>query len=93
MKIHSVLIVIENPTDPKDESWTRWREMLKTLESIRTRTKEIEKFSENVWLLPLQNNLRVLNELLHETDDFRLKYRVLFLKKKPQWIRSHQEPT
>lgn len=82
------LIVFANPTIDNQNEWQQWQNILNSLENARNNNADIEKIHENVWLLPLQNELPLLARILNDSNHAEINQYVSFFEKKPLFITS-----
>jgi len=84
--IHSVLLYVEQPTYGTDET-LNWNPFLEKAGIITRSSVETERLGESCWLIVLRSDLGSFASLVHEVQDHKLRYRVLFLEEQPDWIR------
>ncbi|HTB62025.1 MAG TPA: hypothetical protein VK737_00440 [Opitutales bacterium] len=88
MKVHSILIVVENPGALKPIPTHRWHEFLNQARRVSETNAGIETIAENTFLISLENGMCPANQILNSAEQNDLKYRLLFFEEKPEWILS-----
>jgi hypothetical protein len=88
MKLHSVLIVTEKPDAQEGERYKQWLAFSNGIANTIKKARKIEILAENVFLIALDYGMSTSTEILFRAQENRLKYKVLFFEKEPQWIRS-----
>ena len=94
--MHSVLLVINEPTSYKYEIDQAWKETrvricnhLKNIKDSRAGSKT-QKLGEHVLLIDLKRDLNLFVSLASFAQESGLSYQVLFLEQEPDWIRFDQ---
>ena len=88
MKIHSLLIVVDKMRDATHLQEKSWQSFSGRIESILQTAKGIERLSENVFLIPLDNGISPASLIFEAASRHELKYRVLFFEEEPEWVLS-----
>jgi hypothetical protein len=87
MSPHKVLIVVDKPAEwISTEQERKWQTVLVELTRLSMPSKGIERLSESVLLLPLNNGLHQVSQLLNTVVQNHFGYRALFLAEEDQWI-------
>jgi len=88
--MHSALVVVEKPAHAADHTEIqKWSYFVLSTQGIGSKAGKTERLGDNVFLIPLQNDLPELAEVLAAAAKNRLHYRVLILEKPPEWAYSH----
>lgn len=69
----------------------KWGEFLFNIRSHARPSLGIQKIHENVWLIPLEDELMFLNGLIQYADGSRIPLRILFLDAEPEWIKHPRD--
>lgn len=89
--MHSVLLVIEKPSDANAKMRVSWQEIRDQLKDLQKTTVGIEILSETVAMLHLTTatapgKLGVFAELVHLASLSGLRYRAMFFPTAPDWV-------
>jgi len=79
--MHSILVVIELPTEGAD-----WSMFLGALEPKARRAKNTDRLAQNVWLIDMHKDPAFLGWLLSLCDQKGFPFRLLPFEKAPQWL-------
>ena len=88
--MHSILFVLEQPDAHDINAMNAYRLAIAALSSSQMQDELAERLSGNVLLLRASGGLPLLGKVIQVAEESKLRYRVLFLKKEPQWICSKE---
>lgn len=71
---HSILLVVPKPNTGNYKDEQKWAVCIKNLPNLTTRNKDIEVLGENVLLLPLDQNLDAVSEIVPQLVGLPYKY-------------------
>lgn len=84
------LVIAGAPKTPNNrimQPHENWRAFLADISRQESLSKDFEKLSESVWLIPLHENMQLLNLLLTSANDKCIPLYMLFLDANPTWIK------
>jgi hypothetical protein len=85
--MHSILFVfISKPANHPELQF--WFDFCKRINEVASNNPEIERFAENVLLIPAKSGVPAFGEILHAAKTQSIGYKVLFFEKEPEWIQS-----
>ena len=89
--MHSVLLIIEKPTDVVILAGQAWLDIQATIDNHINNDTDIhgnltKKVGDNVLLLVLPQSFPFSVSLLSKIQDAGFSYQVLFFEEEPQWI-------
>jgi hypothetical protein len=82
-------LVIAEPTKPLPgvDAVRKWKEFLYNIQTNLRPSEAILKIHENVWLIPLDTEMRFLTQLFDWAYGVEIRLRILFLDAEPNWIK------
>ncbi len=86
--MHSVLLVVERPTDGNGNPLTAWTNFAIPAKALLERASAVETLGENLWLISLREAMPHLCRLVSLAEKNRLDYKTLFLDEPPVWCKS-----
>jgi hypothetical protein len=82
------LVIAEGVRDEHGhEDLLTWRNLVLNIQEISNRAKNTLKIHDNVWLIPLENELPALGAFLQKLTEYnKIHVRGLFLAEFPAWL-------
>jgi len=88
MNTPHLFICVEKPKtadERKDQDWSRWHALLEDSNKLLSKPfSPDEKPTENLWLLPVNENLLLASKILALCEKSGLSYKAFFLETSPQ---------
>lgn len=86
--VHSALVIVSNESDSSPQGRTSWQSFLASIGPAISKAKGTKALTENVWLIPMQDDALVFAEILRDAAMMRFPYKVHFFLEAPTWIES-----
>lgn len=87
--MHSALVFVEKPKSfLGGQSELNWNATVQALHGVALKYPTIEALGESCLLVPMTEGADAFSDALRAASSGAYAYRVLFFKKKPNWIHS-----
>ena len=86
--MHSILVTFQSPSDDREDTMRRWRELLSDISGLTRHNENAETLSETVLLIRLDRGLSSWVKVSSRLDREGTPYKVLFFDEEPKWVSS-----